>query len=78
MKHYTKAELELYRHGEMGVLGRLQCSRHLRECPTCARRMKELGDDDALVGELRESLRFYRDLPAAEPRRSASTRHRTS
>lgn len=32
MKHYTKEELELYRHGQMSVLGRIACSSHLKEC----------------------------------------------
>ncbi|MGI6355779.1 MAG: hypothetical protein ACOX6W_11900 [Lentisphaeria bacterium] len=26
MKHYTKEELELYRHGQMSVLGKINCA----------------------------------------------------
>ena len=51
MKHYTKEELELYRHGQMSVLGRIACSSHLKECEY----------DDAFVRELRDSIKTYKE-----------------
>ena len=59
MKHYTKEELELYRHHEMSVLGRVACSVHLKECATCASLLKDLETDDAFVMELRDSIRMF-------------------
>ena len=59
MKHYTKEELELYRHHEMSVLHRVACSAHLKECPACASLLKELDTDDAFVMELRDSIRIF-------------------
>ena len=66
-KHYTKEKLDLYRHGELSILGRMQCAAHLKECELCRQRLAELHDDDALVGELRESLRIQRELSAPPP-----------
>jgi len=67
MRHYTKEELELYRHGEMSVLGRIGCSAHLRECAACARLLDELQKEDDFVDELRESVRLFDEATAAEP-----------
>ena len=72
-KHYTKEKLDLYRHGELSILGRVQCAAHLKECELCRQRLAELHDDDALVGELRESLRFQRELSAPPPEHSAAS-----
>ena len=72
MKHYTKEELELYRHDQMSVLGRIACSAHLKNCEKCAAALKELEDEDRFVDDLRASVRLYKDLNAAakppEPR----------
>ncbi len=62
MKHYTSEKLELYRHRQMGVLGRIQCASHLKECAECRERLAELQADDQLVAELRESVRIYKEL----------------
>ena len=59
MKHYTKEELELYRHHEMSVLRRVACSAHLKECTACANLLKELDTDDEFVMELRDSIRIF-------------------
>ncbi|MBR4902693.1 MAG: hypothetical protein IKZ46_17260 [Victivallales bacterium] len=59
MKHYTKEELELYRHHEMSVLRRVACSAHLKECTACTSLLKELDTDDAFVMELRDSIRIF-------------------
>ena len=59
MKHYTKEELELYRHHEMSVLRRVACSAHLKECTACANLLKELDSDDEFVMELRDSIRMF-------------------
>ena len=71
-KHYTKEKLDLYRHGELSILGRMQCAAHLKECELCRQRLAELHDDDALVGELRESLRIHRELSAPPPQEQHS------
>ena len=72
-KHYTKEKLDLYRHGEMSIIGRMQCAAHLKECELCRKRLAELNEDDALVGELRESLRLDRELPAPPAEYSAAS-----
>ena len=59
MKHYDKAELELYRNREMSVLGRINCAAHLKKCPECAARLKELEKEDSLLVELRESVSIF-------------------
>ncbi len=61
-RHYTPEQLELYRHGEMSVLGRIQCAAHLKECADCRKKLDDLKSDDALVNELRESVRVYKEL----------------
>ena len=61
MKHYTKEELELYRHGQMSVLGRIACSSHLKECESCRKCLEELEHDDAFVRELRDSIKTYKE-----------------
>ena len=71
MKHYTKEELELYRHAQMSVLGRIACSAHLKNCESCAGALRELEEEDRLVDDLRTSVRLYKELnsdkPAAKP-----------
>ena len=59
MKHYTKEELELYRHGQMSVLGRINCASHLQECEGCRNLLEELESEDEFVIELRSSLQAY-------------------
>ncbi|MBP1583493.1 MAG: hypothetical protein J6866_06020 [Victivallales bacterium] len=61
MKHYTKEELDCYRHHEMSVLGRINCAAHLKECDECANLLVELEQDDVFVGELRDSIRKYQE-----------------
>lgn len=66
MAHYTKEELELYRHHEMSVLGRISCATHLKECAQCARLFDELKKDDEFVKELRGSLAIFSELSKNE------------
>ena len=61
MKHYTKEELDMYRHGQMSVLGRIGCSSHLQNCIECAKLMEELQEDDKLIADLRSSIQQYRE-----------------
>ena len=70
MKHYTKGELELYRHHETSVLTKLQIGIHLRQCDRCAELLKELEAEDALVAELRESIHQYTEIANVQPRPS--------
>ena len=69
MPHYTKEELELYRNKQMSLLKRIACAAHLKECPECARLLRELDDDDRLIAEIRSSVELYRDL--SEPASAA-------
>jgi hypothetical protein len=62
MKHYTKEELELFRNGQMSILGRLRCSAHLKECHECSKVMEELKEDDNLISEVRGSVQLYKEL----------------
>ena len=71
MKHYTKEELDLYRHGKMSVLGKITCAAHLKNCPECATLLQELEEDDKLIAHLRTSIQIYNDLSESRP--AAST-----
>ncbi|MBR4518941.1 MAG: hypothetical protein IKO65_08075 [Victivallales bacterium] len=62
MKHYTKEELELYRHGQMSVLGRINCATHLEACEECRNLLEELKSDDDFMKELRSSLMLYESV----------------
>ena len=62
MKHYTKEELELYRHGQMAVLGRITCASHLKKCAECRELLKELEAEDDFVKELRSSILLYESV----------------
>ena len=61
-KHYSKEELELYRHGQMSVLGRIACSAHLEQCSACTKLLEELEEEDLFVNELRASVQIYKML----------------
>ena len=74
MAHYTKEELDLYRHDQMSVLGRIGCAAHLKNCPECRKLLDELEEEDRFVNDLRNSVRLYKDLSAPPP----SAKHRTS
>lgn len=78
MKHYTKEELELYRHGELSVLGRIACSAHLRQCKQCQLRMAELKEDDALIRDLQASIRLFQEFSKAPPARRSRTKSGSS
>ena len=70
MTHYAREELELYRNRQMSLLKRIACAAHLKECPKCARLLRELDEDDRLIAEIRSSVELYRDLsgqPSAAP-----------
>ena len=42
MTHYKKEDLELFRNGQMSVLGKIGCTAHLKSCKECAELLKEL------------------------------------
>ena len=65
--HYTKEELELFRNHQMSILGRLACQAHLKECPECARLLKELSEDDDFIRQLRASAQIYEAIVNSEP-----------
>ena len=66
MSHYTKEELELYRHHSMSVLGRISCAAHLRDCAECQRLLEELKKDDEFISELRGSIEIFSELSKSE------------
>ena len=73
MSHYTKEELELFRHDQMSVLGRISCAAHLKNCPECAKLLAELDDEDRFVDDLRNSVKLYKNLSApTENKRTSS------
>ena len=57
----------MYRHHAMPGLSRIACAAHLRNCPECTAKLRELDNDDELLRELRASLRTFGepDAPAA-------------
>ncbi|MCQ2377669.1 MAG: hypothetical protein MJ016_00460 [Victivallaceae bacterium] len=57
MNHYDKEELELYRNGEMSLLGRIVCAAHLGKCAECAKKLHDLDDDDDFIVQLRNSVK---------------------
>jgi len=59
--HYTKEDLELYRNGQMSVLGRIACSAHLKSCQECQKKLEELKADDSFLEELRDSIHAFED-----------------
>lgn len=69
MSHYTKEELDLYRTGKLSLLGRLNCTAHLKNCPECSRLLEELEQDDKFLKDLKESCRLFRELarPGTRP-----------
>lgn len=70
MKHYTQEELELYRNGQMSVLGRINCTSHLKVCKECSMLLQELLEDDRLISNLRSSVLLYQKLSQAVPQQS--------
>ena len=61
-KHYSKDALDMYRHGEMSVLSRINCSSHLQQCKECSTRLAELDADEKLLSKLRASVDLFRQL----------------
>jgi len=72
MKHYTKEELDLYRNGEMSVLGRIACTNHLHNCRDCTKLLEELKEDDSLIDNLRSSILLYQQLSQQSPLRNSN------
>lgn len=72
--HYTKEDLELFRNHQMSILGRLTCQAHLKECPKCARLLKELSEDDDFIRQLRASAQIYEEIVKGETS-SKTTQH---
>ena len=64
--HYTKEDLELFRNHQMSILGRLTCQAHLKDCPECARLLKELSEDDDFIRQLRASAQIYEEIIKGE------------
>lgn len=61
-KHYNKEELDMYLHGEMSVLGKINCSTHLQSCTACRKKLLELKNDEVFLAEIRDSLKIYNEL----------------
>ena len=67
MTHCTREDLELYRNRQLSLLKRIACASHLKECPECARLLRELDEDDHLIAEIRSSVELYRNLSERAP-----------
>ena len=65
MSHYSKEDLDQYRHRTMSVLRRIACGAHLKHCAECARRLQELEADDQFVAEIQDSVQAYESIPDA-------------
>ena len=78
MKHYTKEELDCYRHHEMSVLGRIQCTAHLKLCKECAKLLEELKRDDSFIAELQDSVKVYASAAALSPLLNNNKFHKTT
>ncbi len=59
MRHYTQDELDLFRHKEMSVLGRINCASHLKECKECVKLLEELEENDKLLQEVVDSVQCF-------------------
>lgn len=73
MSHYTREDLDMFRHGKLSVLGRIACAAHLKQCPECAAKLRELEDDDAFLRRLRDSVRMFDEAAGTQPAPSART-----
>ena len=73
MKHYTKEELELYRHGQLSVFSKINCASHLQECEECRELLKELEADDDFMKELRSSILLYESVAKEAKRQFTQT-----
>ena len=62
MTHYKKEDLELFRNGQMSVLGKIGCAAHLKCCKECAELLNELEAEDRLIHDLRKSLKIYKAI----------------
>ena len=62
MCHYKKEDLELFRNGQMSLIGRIIFKNHLRDCPECTRSLEELKDDDEMIAQIRGSIQIFKDL----------------
>ena len=67
MHHYTKEELELYRHNESSFLQKISIKRHLKKCESCASKLKELEEEDLFIDDLRASVQLFRNLSNQNP-----------
>ena len=67
MRHYTKEELELYRHNESSFLQKISIKRHLKKCESCTALLTELQADDHFIDDLRASVQLFRNLSNQEP-----------
>lgn len=61
MKHYSKEDLEMYRNGELSLLGRINCSSHLQQCKVCQKLLAEIESDDKLLKDLRTSIKIFKE-----------------
>ena len=61
MKHYSKEELDLFRNKEMSILGRINCSAHIKNCPECTKLLNELAEDDKFISDLKDSIAAYQE-----------------
>ena len=65
MAHCTREELELYRSRQMSLLKRIACAAHLKECPECARLLRELDESVNRLEYLMAAINHTNDTTEA-------------
>ena len=60
--HYTREELDMFRHNQLSSFSAFNCSAHLSICKECSKIMEELADDDCFIADLCGSIQFFREF----------------
>lgn len=66
MKHFTKEELELFRHNEVSFFQKILIKRHLKKCSQCTETLAQLQEEDLFIADLRDSVRLFQTLSEKE------------
>lgn len=63
MPHFTKEELERFRHDEGSFFRNLRINLHLKRCAHCRAVLATLQEEDLFIEELRDSLQLFQSPP---------------
>lgn len=56
IKHYSREQLDSYRHGDMNVFQRFLCYIHLKFCSECSNELSAVEEDDILLEDFKHSI----------------------